>query len=255
MKDVEYLIENGVNINKSLELFGDIDTYNDTLNEFIMEITSKKENLKKYKEVSDMSNYAIYAHSIKSDAKYFGFEKLAEIALNHEMAGKENNMYYVAENYNDFVNEIERVENICRTYMGLETINKNTSNEVVNTPKDTILVVDDSLVIKKFIQNIFNDKYNVIEAADGNEAINEIRNNSNIKVMLLDLNMPNVNGFQVLEYFKINNLFDKIKVCVITGVGLDDLLNKAREYDIKKVILKPFNERDIKSAVEEIGVE
>ena len=76
MKDKEFLIQNGVNVEKSLELFGDMETYNDTLKVFIEDIVSKKENLNKYKEIADMANYAIYAHSIKSDARYFGFDHL-----------------------------------------------------------------------------------------------------------------------------------------------------------------------------------
>ena len=175
MKDKNFLIQNGVNVEKSLELFGDMETYNDTLKEFIKEITDKETKLQQYKEVSDMANYAIYAHSIKSDAKYFGFDKLAELALNHEMAGKQNNMYYVSEHYDEFMNELKKVENIVREYMGM-AVEEN--NLVANQLKDkTILVVDDSAVIKKFIQSIFNNKYNVVEATDGNQAIKIINSN------------------------------------------------------------------------------
>ncbi len=249
MKDKNFLIQNGVNVEKSLELFGDMETYNDTLKEFIKEITDKETKLQQYKEVSDMANYAIYAHSIKSDAKYFGFDKLAELALNHEMAGKQNNMYYVSEHYDEFMNELKKVENIVREYMGM-AVEEN--NLVSNQLKDkTILVVDDSAVIKKFIQSIFNNKYNVVEATDGNQAIKIINSNQyNISSMLLDLNMPNVNGFQVLEYFKQNNLFNKINITIITGIGSDDIISKAKTYPINGIILKPFNERDIKNAVE-----
>jgi len=249
MKDQNFLIQNGVNIQKSLELFGDMETYNETLKEFIEEITEKRTNLNKYKEVSDMANYAIYAHSIKSDAKYFGFDNLAQLALNHEMAGKQNNMYYVSEHYNEFMTELNRIENLVREYMGLETT-KNVINEYTIYDK-TILVVDDSAVIKKFIQSIFKDKYQVVEATDGNQAINIINNNQyNLTTMLLDLNMPNVNGLQVLEYLKQNNLFSKIPVTVITGVGNDEIINEVRKYPIKAVILKPFNERNIRNAIE-----
>ena len=132
---------------------------------------------------------------------------------------------------------------------------KNEKGNSTDISSPSLLIVDDSKVIQNLIKKVCGNVPTVL-ASDGEEAINIIKSNpGTIKAIMLDLNMPNVNGFQVLEYFKINNLFDKIKVCVITGVGLDDLLNKAREYDIKKVILKPFNERDIKSAVEEIGVE
>ena len=68
--------------------------------------------------------------------------------------------------------------------------------------------------------------------------------------VLLDLNMPNVNGFQVLEFFKENNLFERIPVSIITGVGADELVQKAYEYPIVDVLRKPFNENDIKNVVE-----
>jgi FixJ family two-component response regulator len=67
--------------------------------------------------------------------------------------------------------------------------------------------------------------------------------------VLLDLNMPNVNGLQVLEYFKTNNLFEKIPVSIITGVGSDDLVYKTYDYPIIDVLRKPFNENDIKKVV------
>lgn len=249
MKDRNFLIQNGVNIEKSLELFGDMETYNETLKDFVTEITTKKSNLEKYKEISDMANYAIYAHSVKSDSKYFGFDHLAELALNHEMAGKQNNMYYVSEHFPEFISELDRVLNIVREYMGMDVVKEEIKS--IDGTKATILVVDDSAVIKRFIQTVFHQKYQVLEAADGNEAIQIIRSGKyNISAMLLDLNMPNVNGLQVLEYFRQNNLFHQIPTTVITGVGADEILLEVKKYDIRKIILKPFNERDIRGAVE-----
>ena len=89
-------------------------------------------------------------------------------------------------------------------------------------------------------------------ASDGTEALNLIASIKDTRIvgMLLDLNMPNFNGFQVLEYFKNNNLFDRIPVSIITGVGNDNLVANAFNYPIVDVIRKPFNERDIKEVVE-----
>lgn len=248
MKDKEFLMQNGVNVEKSLELFGDMETYNDTLKVFIEDIVAKKENLQKYKEISDMANYAIYAHSIKSDARYFGFDRLSELALNHEMAGKQNNMYYVTNNYEEFMTELARIERICKEYMNIPIVKE---EQIITIKDEAILVVDDSPVIKKFIQNIFHDKYQIIEASDGVEAINNLTTNPKIKKMLLDLNMPNFNGFDVLNYINQNNLFNNIEVTVITGIGNFDIVEQAKKYPIKGVLLKPFNERDVRAAIEE----
>ena len=247
MKDKEFLIQNGVDVDKSLELFGDMETYNDILNDFIEELESKREYLKKYKEISDMSNYTIYAHSVKSDAKSFGFDMLAEYALNHETASKKNNMYYVVNHYDEFMHELSRVERVVKEYLNIPVIN---DSDIITIRDEEILVVDDSLVIKKFIQNIFHNKYHILEAGNGNEAIQFLKEENKIKKMLLDLNMPNANGFDVLKFLDQNGLFDKIEVTVITGVGASDIIDEARKYQVKDIILKPFNERDIKHIIE-----
>ena len=246
MKDVNILKNNGVNVEKSLELFGDMQTYDETLETFLTEANDKINNIKKYKEIADMANYAILVHSLKSDAKYFGFDKLAELSYNHELESKANHIYYIYDHFDELMEELDRILNIVRQYLGKEIIKK---EEVIVNKDKTILVVDDSEVISTFINKLFNNEYNVILAKDGMEAINNLDNES-IVGMLLDLNMPNVNGFVVLEYMSKNNLFAKIPVSIITGVGNDDIVKKTFEYPIVDVLRKPFNERDIRKVVE-----
>ena len=251
MKDVNILKNNGVDVDKSLELFGDMEMYDDTLNEFLNGVTEKLENIKKYKEASDMANYAILVHSLKSDARYLGFTKLAELAYNHEMKSKENDVNYVYDNYDSLMEEANRIVKLASSYAGVEC--KTVEEPKNNVPKDkTILVVDDSTLIRSFIQKVFDDTYEVKMANDGLEAINIINSDSEHKIigMLLDLNMPNVNGFQVLEYFKQNGLFTKVPVSIITGDDAKETVDIAFTYPIVDVLAKPFNERDVKRVVE-----
>ena len=252
MKDVNILKNNGVDLESSLELFGDMEMYDDTLNEFLNGINDKLKDIEKYKVATDMNNYAILVHSLKSDSKYLGFTKLAELALNHEMKSKENDVNYVLENYDELMSEANKMVRIASEYMGKEvTIKEEVKNDA---PKDkTILVVDDSDLIRKFISNVFNNEYNVVMANDGLEAVNIINADSENKIvgMLLDLNMPNFNGFEVLEYFKQNGLFVKIPVSIITGNDDKENVDKAFTYPIIDVLSKPFNERDVKRVVEQ----
>lgn len=252
MKDVNLLVNNGVNIQKSLELFGDMETYNDTLNDFLAEIEDKLAKIKSFKEISDMANYAILVHSLKSDAKYFGFEKLAELAYNHEMESKANNMYYVADHFDELMTEANRILHLVKQYMGVEqaTPVEEVKPQVVQNRKK-ILVADDSTIVRNFIQKIFSNDYEVLIANDGKEALDTIKQYSNdIVAMLLDLNMPNVDGFQVLEYFKQNNLFTRIPVSIITGDSSKEGISKACAYPIVDMLQKPFNEYNIKNIVE-----
>jgi len=258
MKNKEFLVSRGVNVEKSLELFGDIETYNDVIKDFLKDMPEKVSKLKEYKEISDMTNYAIIAHSLKSDARYFGFENLGELAYQHELKGKENDMYYVADHFDELMSEISKVTKIVQEYLGVEVEGQEMSSSTTSIVKDkTILVVDDSNIVRNFIQKIFNDMYEVLIASDGNEAlsiIKENRDNHKIIGMLLDLNMPNVDGFEVLDYFKENDLFTKIPVSIITGEASREMVQKAFEYPIVDMLNKPFNERDVKRIVERITV-
>lgn len=252
MKDINLLINNGIDVNKSLELFGDIETYNETITEFLDSVDDKIEALHKYKEESDLQNYAIYAHSLKSDARYLGFTNLAEMAFNHEMAGKNGDINFVFNNYDALVNETKRIINIVCNYIGVKD---DIIVEDVKVHSDkVILVVDDSDIVRNFVKKIFNDLYEVKLANDGKEALNYIVNDTENKIigMLLDLNMPNVNGFQVLEYFDKNDLFNKIPVAIITGVDTKDEISRTLMYPIVDILSKPFNEANVKSVIDKM---
>jgi len=248
MKDANLLTSNGVDINTSLELFGDMETYNETLEDFLNSVDEKINDIKKYKELSDMPNYAILVHSLKSDARYLGFTKLAELSYNHEMESKKNNVNYVYDHYDELMTEANRIINLVKRYMGKEVIIEQPKK--VNISDKAILVVDDSNIIRNLISKIFDDEYGVLTADDGKQALDIIATSpDNLIGMLLDLNMPNVDGFAVLDYFKNNNLFAKIPVSIITGDDSKDTVQKAFNYPIVDVLAKPFNERDVKRVV------
>lgn len=252
MKDVNLLINNGVDVNKSLELFGDMETYDETLEEFLSGVNQKLSDIKRYKEASDMANYAILVHSLKSDARYLGFTKLAELSLNHEIESKANNVDYIYDHYDELMMESERIIKLVSSYLGKES-NVSVVEHKENIVKDkAILVVDDSDMIRNFISKIFDDTFSVIMAHDGKEAIDIVTSETDnkIKGILLDLNMPNVDGFAVLDYFKANGLFNKYPVSIITGADDKESINRAFNYPIIDMLQKPFNERDVKRVVE-----
>lgn len=263
MKDVSILEQNGVNVKKSLELFGDMGTYDQMLEEFLMEVDNKINNARKFKDNGDMPNYAIVVHSLKSDSRYFGMEALGDMFYEHELAGKRNDLIFVNNNFDALISEANRMINILKRYMGVEVSEEApvqstpvapVSTQTISAPlpssgRETILVVDDSNIIRNFIQKIFEDKYDVKLANDGEEAISIVSNtpHSDLVCVFLDLNMPNVDGFQVLDYFKANNLFKVIPVSIITGVDDKESVNRAFSYPIVDMIQKPFNEASIRN--------
>lgn len=276
MKDINFLTSKGVDIKSSLELFGDIDTYNKTLGEFIFSAPEKLQKLENYKNNKDMGNYTIYVHSLMSDSKYFGFNELSIVASNHEVKSRMGDVLYIQQNFPSLQNAVSNAVAIANEYLNdtppagvAATTTQAASADASAQPaqagqqpapaggevydKATILVVDDSNIIRNFVKRIFSDRYNVGSAKNGQEAINNIyanKDNDFISAILLDLNMPGVDGFAVLEYMKENDLFSKIPVSIISGDSSRDTIDRAFTYTIVDMLGKPFTENDVKRILE-----
>lgn len=257
MKSISFLESKGIDIPKSLELFGDEATYNDSVGEFLVGIHKKITELIKFMEAKDLQNYAITVHSMKSDAKYFGFTKLADLAYQHELKSKEGDLYYITTHINDLIGETNNSIILLQEYMnGDDSTDSSSTTEVPAGEvydKKTILVVDDSNIIRNFVKRIFSEKYNVGTATDGEEAINIIKANMNndfIETILLDLNMPKVDGFAVLEFMKENGLLKKMPVSIISGDSSKETIDKAFTYEIVDMLSKPFNDQSVKMVIE-----
>lgn len=249
MKDAQFLMNNGIDVSSSLELLGDMQMYNETLKDFLEAVKDKVDHLKKYKEAADMANYAIIVHSLKSDAKYLGFTKLAELAYKEELESKMNNSLFIYSDFDVLMKEVDRILSVIHEYFGEKTSIENMEPKKIHDKK--ILVVDDSNIVCNLIQKMFEDEFEVLIATDGKVALDTLAmySTNDLFGMLLDLNMPNVNGYTVLEYFKTNDLFKNIPVAIITGDDSKENLDKVFTYTIVDVLPKPFNEKNIRRVI------
>ena len=114
--DRNYLESNGVDVNHALELLGDMDMYNMTINDFMSEVDDKWSRIISYRDNKDMANYAIDVHSLKSDCKYLGFMTLADISYQHELKSKENDVDFVLEHFAELEEEYHKVYEIAKNY-------------------------------------------------------------------------------------------------------------------------------------------
>ena len=112
----DFLVSNGCDVDKALELLGDMEMYNETVCDFLEEVDEKWQRIQNYQLVGDMPNYAIEVHSLKSDARYLGFYVLGDIAFDHEIQSKENNVQYVNEHYPELVAEYNKTLDIIKRY-------------------------------------------------------------------------------------------------------------------------------------------
>lgn len=235
MNNIDLLKAYNVDVNSALELWGDMDSYNESLKEFKDTLNSKLTNLEKFKNENDWQNYAILAHSMKSESKYLGFMNEAEIFLAHELNGKEGNADFILNNFNTLKETVRKMVTLLNSYFSEDTSSANKKN---------ILIADDSNIILNYLEKNITNEYKILRANDGSDAINTLKN-YDIYAILLDLNMPGIDGFEVLKYLKENDLIDKIPVVIITGDDTEETIKRAFSYPILDVLNKPFNDKSI----------
>ena len=109
--------------------------------------------------------------------------------------------------------------------------------------KQQVLIVDDEEVNRAILTEMFREvpeEYTLIEAENGLDAVHQLEENDNIVLILLDVVMPVMDGFKVLEYMREHDLLDEIPVILITGETIMDSEDKAYSFGVADVIHKPF---------------
>ena len=115
-----------------------------------------------------------------------------------------------------------------------------------------ILIVDDEFIIHKGIAGLLKrsvDYFDVYEASDGSEAL-ELIAQENIDAMLLDINMPQMNGFEVLKWMKLSQCIEETPVIMISSEESVDIMRKAYEMGITDYITRPFDSVIVKKRVQ-----
>lgn len=119
--------------------------------------------------------------------------------------------------------------------------------------KKKIIIIDDVELNRAILSESFSKKYDVIEASDGAEGLNKIYENENdLAAIFLDVIMPEMDGFSVLQELENNNIMKRIPLFIITSEATDYVVEKAYDYGVVDVIQKPFNLLIIERRVENI---
>ena len=116
--------------------------------------------------------------------------------------------------------------------------------------KQKILIVDDAKFNRDILKEILGDAYNYLEAENGNQAIQMIGENIGIDLMLLDINMPQMNGFEVLKIMKRSQCIAETPVIMISSEDAVDTMRKAYELGITDYITRPFDSVIVKKRVQ-----
>jgi len=102
-----------------------------------------------------------------------------------------------------------------------------------------ILIVDDDLSMCDFLKGVFVDEgFEVDIAVNGQEALEKVES-SGAQVILLDINLPDISGIEILRQIKEKK--EGIKVVMLTGIDSADMARLASQYGASDYITKPFD--------------
>jgi YesN/AraC family two-component response regulator len=111
--------------------------------------------------------------------------------------------------------------------------------------KDILLVDDEALFLASLaegLKSICSRHYNIITARNGRKAV-EILQNVKVDVIVTDLSMPEMNGFELIDYVKKQH--PDISVIVMTAISNDGIESMGYDHRVKHVVEKPINLQDI----------
>lgn len=115
-----------------------------------------------------------------------------------------------------------------------------------------ILIVDDSKTIRQQVSfTLTKGGYEVVEAEDGNDGLAKLKGNPDVAMIISDVNMPNMDGLQMVEKMKENGSI--VPVVMLTTEGAAELIERAKAAGAKGWLVKPFKPEQLVAAVSKLA--
>ena len=110
--------------------------------------------------------------------------------------------------------------------------------------KSQILLVDDSAMNRMILKEILGGDYRILEAENGQECLEKLQTEAeNIALVLLDINMPVMDGFEVLKAMNANHTIEDIPVIMISSDDSDAAIRRSYELGANDYVNRPFDAR------------
>lgn len=111
--------------------------------------------------------------------------------------------------------------------------------------KKIILVADDSPTIRKFVSVALSVKgFEIIACSDGMEAI-EMMPNQKVDLVITDLNMPNVDGYELISSIRKNEEYRELPIIVLSSLGNTEDIQKGLQCGANSYLIKPFDPKRV----------
>jgi len=116
-----------------------------------------------------------------------------------------------------------------------------------------VLVIDDSAMVRRQVSNVLTQAgFEMLEAVDGIDGAAQIRANADLALVLCDINMPRLNGLDMLESLTEEIAAKCLPVVMLTTEGEPSAMARAKKAGVKGWIVKPFKEPMLIGAVKKL---
>ena len=103
------------------------------------------------------------------------------------------------------------------------------------------LVIDDSRTVRAIIGKILRDEgLEVVEAANGREGLERLRENPGVELVLVDWNMPEMNGLDFIRAVRADRAYDAVRIMMVTTETEQEQVVRALEAGANEYVMKPF---------------
>ena len=107
--------------------------------------------------------------------------------------------------------------------------------------KKVILIADDSPTIRKFVSFSLKMKgFDIIAVNDGMEAL-EVLPKENIDLLITDLNMPNIDGFELIKSIRENQDYSEMPIIILSSLGANEEIERGISTGANSYLVKPFD--------------
>lgn len=114
-----------------------------------------------------------------------------------------------------------------------------------------ILVIDDSTTVRREVVNALSG-FEVLEAVDGLEGAELIESRADISLAICDINMPKMNGIEMLERVRGKQANENLKIIMLTTEGQPGMIKKAKQLGAKGWVVKPFKPEQLCAAAKKL---
>ena len=118
-----------------------------------------------------------------------------------------------------------------------------------------VLVIDDSRAMRAILKNIlFDEGFDVAEACNGQDGLNVLQQIGAPDLILVDWNMPEMNGLEFITYIRSGTQYPKVKILMVTTETEMTNVVKALESGADEYLMKPFSKKMLHEKLEILGL-